>query len=241
MKKFIIACPFLSDNQGCSALIKKTIEELGHKVLFGPIKDGAAYNGELDYDIIILEPEMSDWEWLDVLLRSRRQNPHVPVVLFSLGITEENFSPLPDDPSVFLFNNTNMLKKNFDQILRILKMSEKRILFVDDDINILKAFERSLRKTPWQIFTIPNAQKALETLESEKMDLVVTDIKMPGMHGFELIAKIRSKNKKLPVIVCSGYNAMKKYSDMHFYDVAAFIEKPVNIKILEKEIRAVVG
>ena len=66
-----------------------------------------------------------------------------------------------------------------------------------------------LRKQPWTLFIASNGIEALEVLAKERIDLVVTDIKMPNMHGVELVSKIRKQYHKLPLIVCSAYKGMK--------------------------------
>lgn len=236
MKKLKIAYPSLFFSQVYIALIKQTIQELGHIASFVLIDD------EVDYDILALEPDFSNWQWLDILLRSRRKNPHIPVILVSLDMTvQDGFSPLSEDSSVFLLNDVRMLKKYFHRIQSLLNISPKRILFVDDDTNILKSYERSLRKTSLHLLTVSSAEKAMEILRHEKIDLVVTDIKMPGMHGFTLISKIRKDNKDLPIIVCSAYHGMSEDTDLHFHNVSEFFEKPVNMDILKEKIEAILN
>jgi DNA-binding response OmpR family regulator len=238
MKNFKIAFPSLKHDEIYIVLIKQTFHELGHSVSFVSMEDETGLQKKTDYDILALEPDLYSFRWLDVLLESRRQAPQTPVILFSLDMTvKDGFLPMPNDPGVFIINDINMLKKNFHKILGILDMSEKRILFVDDDINILRAYERSLRKSSLQIYTIATAEKAMEILRNEQIDLVVTDIKMPGMHGFELISKIREEKRKLPIIICSGYSGMKEDDSLGFHDVAAFFEKPVDMETLEKKIK----
>ncbi|MEA3361480.1 MAG: response regulator [Thermodesulfobacteriota bacterium] len=242
MTELKIAYLISSNVQASLTMIKDTINELGYEVSLFRLNDKIVYTDQGDYDIIILEPDMSNWEWLDILLYRRSRNPETPVILFSINAAlNKGFSPMSMDTSVFLVNDLDMLKKNFHLILGILNLSKKQILFVDDDVNVLRSYERSLRKTPWRILTVNGAEKALEILSKEKIDLIVTDIKMPGIHGFELIRKIREKHGSLPIIVCSGYHGMEEDIEIQFHDVAAFLEKPVNMEALGKKIKAVLG
>jgi CheY-like chemotaxis protein len=222
-----IAYPLLSYTQACALLIKETIKELGYEVLLKPLGESS------DYDILVLEPEVSELRWLDVLIKSRRQLPGLPVILYSLEMdVRDGLQPLSEDPGVFLVNDLYMLQKNFQHILNYRISNEKQIVLVDDDPNILKAYERSLRKMPWRLHPAGSAQKALEILDSHPVDLLVTDIKMPGMHGFDLIRKVREANAELPIIICSAYQNMKEDKDLHFHKISAFLEKPVEMNDL---------
>ena len=106
---------------------------------------------------------------------------------------------------------------------------------------ILKSFSRLLRHSPWNVYAVSHGERAMNLLGVEKVDLVVTDIKMPGIHGIELIARIRKDHKDLPIVVCSGYPGMKDDMELKFYNIAGFIEKPVDPEEFEKQIAATMG
>lgn len=78
-------------------------------------------------------------------------------------------------------------------------------------------------------------------VDREQVDLVVTDIKMPDMHGFTLISKIRKENNTIPIIVCSAYPGLRQDADLVLSKVAAFLEKPVSMEALESRIKELLG
>ena len=84
-------------------------------------------------------------------------------------------------------------------------------------------------------------EESLEILKKERIDLVVTDIKMPNMHGVELVAKIREQHHDLPVIVCSAYKGMKADQDLEYYNVSAFMDKPVDQDALLNKIKELIA
>ncbi len=241
MKTIKIGNLAIPDQEDYLAIIKQTISELGYSVSFYPLSDDLFGQNENDIDIIVLEPRIVRWEWLDVLIQSRRFYTNIPVILFlrSYASPQSMFLTLSGDSSVFLFNGEDMLIENFHKVIHALEMSRKQILFVDDDVHILRAYERSFRKTAWKVLTIPSAKKALEIIQSENIHMVITDIKMPGMHGFELIKEIRKYKQDLPVIVCSGYQGMRDDADILLNKVAGFFEKPVDLEILKSKIKDV--
>jgi HD-like signal output (HDOD) protein len=73
-------------------------------------------------------------------------------------------------------------------------MSKKRILFVDDDVNLLSGLKRMLRsmRKEFDMQFAENGQEALEKMEKDKYDVVVSDMRMPGMDGAELLTKIQT-------------------------------------------------
>ena len=77
----------------------------------------------------------------------------------------------------------------------------------------------------------------MDLLDIEDIDLIINDIKMPNMHGIDLMKKIRKIDTNIPIVVCSGYHGMKEDDDMRFYNIAAFIEKPLGADILENKIK----
>ncbi len=82
----------------------------------------------------------------------------------------------------------------------------KRILFVDDEPLLLKGLERSLRsmRKEWQMVFAVGPAEALEALSREDFDIVVTDMKMPGMNGVELLEEVKKRSPKSLRMVLSG-------------------------------------
>jgi DNA-binding NtrC family response regulator len=193
------------------------------------------------FDILLLEPSMSRWEWIDVLIKMTQDYPGLPVILYSRDLNvKNNFQSLNGKAPVYVASDVPALRDNLEEIIRDIKKKEeptKSILFVDDDQSVLNSYTRALRKSPWKILTVSNAEKALEILQRESISLVVTDMKMPQVHGIELISRIREKFDKLPIIVCSAYPGMKDDDNLKFHDIAGFVEKPVDPDLLETKLK----
>jgi HD-like signal output (HDOD) protein/CheY-like chemotaxis protein len=87
-------------------------------------------------------------------------------------------------------------------------MSEKkRILFVDDEENLLAAIQRVLRghRDEWEMYFVSSATAALDLLKQQPMDVIVTDMKMPGVQGHELLEQVVQINPSVARIVLSGH------------------------------------
>lgn len=82
------------------------------------------------------------------------------------------------------------------------------ILCVDDEKISLLVRTRVLEKAGYEVISANSAAEALEVLQSRPVDLVLTDLIMPGMNGAELAREVKTQNPSLPVILFSGVNEM---------------------------------
>ena len=102
------------------------------------------------------------------------------------------------------------------------------ILCVDDEENPLILRKLVLEKAGYQVVTANSGRRALEVLESQPIDLVLSDLLMPGMIGTELSRQIKSRYPKLPVVLVSGVNEIPpdaSYADLFISKV----EGPVSL------------
>ena len=239
MAKTKITFYLLIDDRKYIEQVSSTLQSLDYDILINYGMEELPKLNKDDFNIIILNPSLSSWEWLNRLIKIYKQFPDLPVILY-VPVKTDNFSKVADDSSIFLAHDKASLTQRIKDIIIYFKISKTKILFVDDEENILKSYFRMLRKQPWTLFSASNGIKALEVLANERVDLVVTDIKMPNMHGMELVAKIRKQYHDLPVIVCSAYKGMKADQDLEYYNVSAFMDKPVDQDLLLNKIKELI-
>ncbi|HPG31923.1 MAG TPA: response regulator, partial [bacterium] len=82
---------------------------------------------------------------------------------------------------------------------------ELKVLFVDDEINILNALQREIQDCGFNSFFASSAKEALDMLQSNDISLVVTDLHMPSVNGIELLKQIRNDYPEIIRIVLTGY------------------------------------
>jgi DNA-binding NtrC family response regulator len=82
------------------------------------------------------------------------------------------------------------------------------ILIVDDDQNVLQVLEARLQSSGFTIYKAENGQEALRLLKDIKIDLMISDMKMPGMSGMEVMTKARSLHPGLPIIFLTAYGTI---------------------------------
>ena len=116
-------------------------------------------------------------------------------------------------------------------------VSKVRVLVVDDDEKILRFIGSSLRLAGYDVSAATSGEEALQMLESNKPQIMVLDILMPVMDGFDVLQKLRTVSK-LPVITISAHSsAAEKALDL---GANAFLAKPFRPDELIKKIDAIV-
>lgn len=108
-------------------------------------------------------------------------------------------------------------------------MSNSKILLVDDDELILKVINRILTKDGYEVKTATNGKDALEMIERERYDLLITDLMMPYSNGFEVISRFKQhpNAEGVPIIVISSVgteNAVREGLNIGADD---YLRKPI--------------
>ena len=122
MKKFKIVSPISTKNSDSIELITMSLQNLDHDLYFFLDTNDLFNMDKKDLDIILLEPDMNSWQWLNILIKANQILPEIPVVLFSLEANAENgFFRLSDDASIFLADDVRLLTENLDHIVKTRK------------------------------------------------------------------------------------------------------------------------
>ena len=108
----------------------------------------------------------------------------------------------------------------------------KKLLIIDDERPILEMLEISLVSEGYDVFTAESGKAGLETFGKEKPKLVLTDIKMPGMDGIEVLKKIKEKNSEAEVIVITGHGDMDSAIAALRCGASDFLTKPIRDEAL---------
>ncbi|WP_022668925.1 ATP-binding response regulator [Desulfospira joergensenii] len=111
-------------------------------------------------------------------------------------------------------------------------MSANKILIVDDEEIIVRLLSMSLRSDGYETVTAYSGEQGLEKFQSESPDIVVTDIKMPGMDGLELLRKIKEIDADKEVIIVTGHGDIDSTITALQYGASDFINKPVRDEAL---------
>jgi len=118
-------------------------------------------------------------------------------------------------------------------------MEKLRILLVDDEEHIRLLFREELEEEGYFIDVASNGFEALDKLRQGHFDLVVLDIKMPGMDGIQTLSEIKKIRKDQHVILCSAYGEFKQ--DFSSWASDAYVVKSADTRELKNTIKKVLG
>ncbi len=107
-------------------------------------------------------------------------------------------------------------------------MSDKptRVLFVDDDVVTCRVMKRNCDTVNYDCKVFQKAAECLSEFEKNGADVIVTDLRMPGMTGFELLSKLREVDQDVPVLVMTGYSSVENAVEAMKRGASDFIKKP---------------
>jgi len=108
-------------------------------------------------------------------------------------------------------------------------LSKKRILVVDDDESLRWVTQAQLQQSGYDVAAAANAASALEQIRNLPADLVITDLKMPGMSGLDLLKEIRSLYPEIIVIMVTAFGTVENAVEAMKAGAYDYITKPVNM------------
>lgn len=173
----------------------------------------------------ILMPEQDGFD----LLRFMKDNlrfSHIPAIMItvlhdkesvikSLKLGAKDYIAKPIEAELLL-----------SKIQNVLETGVGTILIVDDDELMLNLLERIIQQERYKTLTAQSANAGLELLKSSRVDLVISDIVLPGMDGLEFLVQIKDKYPHIPVVMITGHSGMYEKDDVIASGADGFITKP---------------
>jgi len=107
------------------------------------------------------------------------------------------------------------------------------ILIVDDEEGLREGLSRLLEGEGYAIVAAETGEEALQILQQSHIDLVLTDMRMPGMSGIDLLKKIRESYGELGVIILTGYGQIESYIEAMNFGAIEYVSKPFKVNELK--------
>ena len=116
---------------------------------------------------------------------------------------------------------------------------DKKILIVDDEPDILKVVTFRVKKLEYEVVTATNGQEALDLIQKEEPDLILLDIELPVMNGYEVCQRVKTneKLKHIPIIFLTASSASKIAEKVKEFNADDYLIKPFDSKELLKKIK----
>ncbi len=112
-----------------------------------------------------------------------------------------------------------------------------KLLLIDDEPDILRVLSMSLKADGYDVVTAANGTEGITAFEKERPDIVITDIKMPGMDGIEVLKKVKELNADTEVIIITGHGDIENAIEALKHGASDFINKPVRDEALSIALR----
>lgn len=108
----------------------------------------------------------------------------------------------------------------------------QKILIIDDEEDIIRVLSMSLKSDGYDVVSALSGKKGLDVFKKESPDIILTDIKMPGMDGIEVLKKVKEINPETEVIIITGHGDIDTAIEALQYGASDFINKPVRDEAL---------
>lgn len=112
-----------------------------------------------------------------------------------------------------------------------------KVLLVDDEKPFARALSERLQRHEMGTAAVYNGEEALELIDEDEPEVVILDLKLPGIDGVEVLKYIKTNHPDLPVIILSGGGQEKEFETCTSIGAFACLKKPVEIKVLTETIR----
>ena len=110
------------------------------------------------------------------------------------------------------------------------------ILIVDDDAGQRSLLDSFLRTQGFETVMADSGERALEILQSQKPDMIISDVRMPGMTGLEMLPKVRELRPTVPVIMITAYGDPETRRKAIEGGATGLLTKPIDFTLLREEI-----
>src|SRR5438874_1804098 len=118
-------------------------------------------------------------------------------------------------------------------------MEQAKILVVEDDPDIRKILELYLGEKGFRVKMADGAPRALELLAEEPIDLILSDVRMPGMSGLDLLRHVKEQDPEIQLVLMSAYSSVKDAVEAIQLGAADYVEKPIDFRRLERVLHTV--
>ena len=108
-----------------------------------------------------------------------------------------------------------------------------RIMFIDDDAVTCRVMKRNCDNANYSCEVFQDAKACLHEFKKDGADIVITDLRMPGMSGFELLSELRTIDEDVPVVVMTGYSSVENAVEAMKRGASDFIKKPFDFEELK--------
>jgi PAS domain S-box-containing protein len=239
----------VEDDRDLALLLRRQLESEGFQVLLaGTGEDALWLAKEAQPQLITLDIMLPDIDGFAVLerLKTNPMTSPIPVVIVSvLAESEKGFALGAVDYVVKPFVEQELLDVVHRALSYLGTSRPHRLVVADDDLEVLSRMEQALTLQGYEVWTAADGQEALDRAQEVEPDLVLVDVAMPVMDGYEVVRRLKDddKTRPIPVIVATDSPTDREREKVTVLgmDIAEYLTKPLSIEILIREIKKVIA
>lgn len=122
-------------------------------------------------------------------------------------------------------------------------MKEARILIVEDEEKVAFFLKEGLsdQESGYHVVNAPSAEEALQVLDAQEFDLIITDFRLPGQNGLELINRLKSSHPYTPTMLITAYGSDELEAAAYRERVARYLTKPFRLEKFVEAVREILS
>ena len=118
-------------------------------------------------------------------------------------------------------------------------MSKPRVLVIEDERKVAEAIRGALEQNGYEARTAQSGEDGLLLIESERFDVVVLDLQLPGRDGMEVLKTIRGRGRQIPVVILTTSAAEEDIIRAYEFSANCYITKPVDLEQFIKVVKSI--
>lgn len=251
-KKFILVA---DDVKLFQLFIKQTLTSRDYELIF--VDRGKQVLDTVvkkDIDLLILDVELPDMNGLEVLRNIRKLTKdmqsvvrlkELPIIMVT-AYPREEIRREAEKLGVVNFLGKPLKRKDLRRIVEDLfeghyqNFGKKQlILCVDSEPRVQKLYEGILSSINWNVLTASNGIEALEIVEFESPNLIITELNLPQMDGVEFLQTLKQSGQNIPVIVVSSINEKEGQQKIQGLGIKKYLSKPFHLDELRQSVKEI--
>jgi DNA-binding NtrC family response regulator len=212
---------------------KDFVESLSERLELRDMDAKIAYDGEQALnavkegkpDVMVLDLRMPGIDGIEVLKRVKKTHPDIRVVVLTGHGTDK------DEQEAKKLGAYAYLKKpvDIDQLIGTVHKKKLKVLLVDDEKGFVESLSERLELRNLDAKIAYDGEQALEAVKEGEPDVMVLDLRMPGIDGIEVLKRVKKTHPDIPVVVLTGHGTEKDAQMAKKLGAAAYLQKPVDV------------
>jgi len=206
------------------------------------------------FDLVVLDVRMPDIDGTEVLGIIRSKQPELPVIMLTgHASVHDAFQTSRDGAADYLAKPVDMdeLAARIGEVVTRFRQRQGpdlqaaqpvapakniRVMLIDDEVEFLDSLGKVLRRRNLELVTAESGEKGLALLREQLVDVVVLDVKLPGMDGLEVLRRIRHRHPSVQVIILTGHPSLEAAMEAIKLGANEYMRKPPDIQQLASAI-----